>query len=174
MDGRIISIPWLRIENDGRCFTSSYGIPVEFSCKKVDGEWILLQKPVKELMEHAHPVTNMLDMETPGMIHVEDKEYKNAYIIHAFMHQEKDTILNWRFNGSTVQYIPDAGRLKINNKAYRVYKNQKELLFIVDDHILEVFFIEEGQLGTFDLCKQDAAFDLKVDEVAGYEVYIVD
>lgn len=32
--GRVISIPWLRMENDGRLFTGAYGIPVELSCKK--------------------------------------------------------------------------------------------------------------------------------------------
>ena len=46
VEGRVISIPWLRMQNDGRNYTGAYGIPVELSCRRgKDGFMLLVPAP---------------------------------------------------------------------------------------------------------------------------------
>ena len=49
VEGRIIAIPWLRFkERNGICYQGAMGIPREYSYEKYEGDYRLIQKPVRE------------------------------------------------------------------------------------------------------------------------------
>lgn len=172
VDGRVISIPWLRVKNDGRSFTGSYGIPVELSCKKVNNRFIIMQKPVRELMENSRLITADLTPDENGTIHYHGKD--KALVIRIKAKEDLSDILSFHINGCNIQYRSEAGRFVVDDIAYHVKPNQRDLLFVVDDRILEVFFEEEGQLGTFELCSADLSFALSEDSVYSLEVFEID
>lgn len=169
---RIISIPWLRVKNDGRNYTGAYGIPVELSCKKTEEGLILVQKPVRELMEQAKPVTD-LQPNSQKILHYQQKGDKKALIIQAKIKTEKDTILRWKVNGSQVEYNPQEGSFIVDREAYHGKQNLTNLLFIIDDRILEVFFDDGVQMGTFELRNTEVSVEFSVDNIGEYTLYEV-
>ena len=48
VEGRVISIPWIRTLNKGRLYTGMMGIPRELKLVKVNGEKVLSMVPVRE------------------------------------------------------------------------------------------------------------------------------
>ena len=51
---------------------------------------------------------------------------------------------------------------------------QKELLFIVDDRILEVFFGDGEQLGTFELRDAEVSLEMPLVHVEDYRIFEVE
>lgn len=171
VNDRVISIPWLRLKNDGRSFTGTYGIPVELSCKKVNNRFIIMQKPVRELMENISSIMKDLQPDEDGVVSYHSKECSNALVVRIKVKEDLSEILSFHINGCQIQYRAEAGRFVVDDIAYHVKPNQRDLLFVVDDRILEVFFEEEGQLGTFELCSADVSLELSEDAVDSYEAF---
>ncbi|MBQ0059693.1 MAG: hypothetical protein KBS83_07095 [Lachnospiraceae bacterium] len=146
---------------------------MEMSCKKKDGQWILIQKPIRELMEHASPISQFLDMKD-DVVHIHDKAYRKAVVIYVKLKEEGSNELRWKLNGTVVEYTQNAGRLRIDNKSYHVSKEERELLFIVDDRILEVFSKQDGMIGTFETDHPYAALDIDFSGLEDYEIYEID
>ena len=53
---RLVMIPWLRMENDGRRFTGACGIPVEMTCRKTEQGYELIQRPVGEVFQQGKKI----------------------------------------------------------------------------------------------------------------------
>ncbi len=161
---RTISIPWLRMENDGRMFTGAYGLPVELTCKNTENGYIIIQKPVRELLQQAKPVAesgaggeNMLLSGTDQKAVVLDMRAKEDY----------KGSFTWELNGSVVAYNPQNGAFGVDDEQYQVGCGYREFLFIVDDRILEVFFDDGVQLGTFVL--KETAVQVKMPSAEVFE-----
>lgn len=172
VDDRVISVPWLRLKNDGRSFTGAYGIPVELTCKKRNEGFIIMQKPVRELMEHAVSVQKDIVPDPAGVVrYYYNEEASKAIVIRAKMKKDLANIFILHINGSEIQYRPEAGRFAVDDIAYHIKPDQRELLFVIDDRILEVFFEEEGQLGTFELRDTEISLAFSEDSVSEYEIF---
>lgn len=159
---RTISIPWLRMKNDGRMFTGAYGLPVELTCKNTENGYIIIQKPVRELMQQAKPVAEDILLSGAGQKAVvldmrAKKDYKGSF--------------TWALNGSVVTYNPQDGAFGVDDEQYQVGCGYREFLFIVDDRILEVFFGDGVQLGTFVL--KETAVQVKMPSTEAFEKNLV-
>ena len=163
---RVISVPWLRLKNDGRMFTGAYGIPVELACKKTENGFILIQRPVRELMQQAKRIDS-------GNLTGESKGRK-AYVLEMLAKEDYEGSYLWKINGSVVEYQPQSGQLSVDEDNYQIGCGYKEFLFIIDDRILEVFFDGGIQLGTFVLKEADIQLEIPHEAAAQYTVYEVE
>ncbi len=169
---RVISIPWLRMENDGRAFTGTYGIPVELGCEKTEAGFVLIQRPVRELLERR------VRMGDGAVAHKDGKIVCRPQKGRALMFEmraadacPKEYV--WEINGSRVCYAPDGGRFAVDGEECLVGCGHREMTFIVDDRILEVFFDGGVCLGTFFLRERQVSLELADAYAAEYAAYEV-
>lgn len=172
-DGRIISIPWLRMKNDGRNYTGAYGIPVELSCRRTEDGFVLIQKPVPELWEQAVKVTEQFVPDEKNILTYQ-QEKKKALIIRMTIEENLLEDFRWKINGSWVEYSPEAGSFTVDRDAFQVKPWQQNLLFIIDDKILEVFFDDGEQLGTFELRNAEVSMEMPLVNVKDYDIFEVE
>lgn len=165
---RVISIPWLRMKNDGRMFTGAYGIPVELTCKKAENGFILIQRPVRELMQQAKQC-DALRIESGDL--AGQNENKKAFVLEMLAKEDYEGSYVWEVNGSTIEYQPQSGQLSVDEDNYQIGCGYKEFLFLIDDRILEVFFDGGVQLGTFVLKTADIQLKIPHEAAAQYAVY---
>lgn len=177
--GRVISIPWLRMENDGRPFTGTYGIPVELGCKKAGEGYVLTQRPVRELLERrvrigsgeAAPGGGSLVREEGRIICRPGKG--KALVLEMRAAESSRGAYAWEINGSRVCYDPVTGLFGVDGEENRVGCGYRDLTLIVDDRILEVFFEGGVCLGTFLLRGREAGLAMPEAFVAEYAAYEV-
>lgn len=168
-EGRTISVPWLRLENDDRNFTGAMGIPVEFTAKKTEEGFVIAQKPVRELFEAYKPVeikysdacSNGADIDRLIELHSLDDVLVLSVDLTPDESEESgnnmnadsnlNTQWNWKIHNTDVSYNSTTGKLTVDTEEYSVVKGCKEILFLVDDTILEVFLDDGVCAGAFQL-----------------------
>lgn len=171
--GRTVMIPWLRMENDGRHFTGAYGIPVELSCIKKEEGFLLLQMPVRELMEQARPVEQSA-IEENGRIHYIQSGAKKALVFEIKAQQGYQGHFVLNINGSRIEYVPESGKLVVEEEKYQAGCEHQKLLFLADDRILEVFFDDGMRMGAFVLKNTSVSLETSLEGIAEYAVYEVE
>ncbi len=165
---RTISIPWLRIKNDGRLFTGAYGLPVELTCRKTENGYIIIQKPVRELMQQAKQTA--YDSASGGKM-LSFGADKKAVVLKMRAKEGYKGSFTWELGGSVVVYNSETGAFGVDGVQYQIGCGYREFLFVVDDRILEVFFDGGAQLGTFVLKK--AAVQIKMPDEAAFAENLV-
>lgn len=173
VENRIISIPWLRMKNDGRNYTGAYGIPVELSCKQTEQGFLLIQKPVRELWEQAERVTEQFAPDDTNTVTYKQDE-KKAVVIRMRIEENLLEDFRWKINGSWVGYSPEAGSFTVDRDAFQVNPWRQEILFVVDDRILEVFFENGEQMGTFELRNAEVSLEIPLAHVEEYDIFEVE
>lgn len=165
---RTISIPWLRLDNDGRLFTGAYGLPVELICKNTENGYIIVQKPVRELMQQAKQTAYD---SVSGEKMLSFGKDKKAAVLKMRAKEDYQGSFTWELNGSAVTYNPENGTFCVDAEQYQIGCRYQEFLFVVDDRILEVFFDGGVQLGTFVL--KDTAVQIKIPNEAAFAENLV-
>ncbi len=122
-------------------------------------------------MDFMKPVSQEYVKDTHGIVKIRNFDPDKAMAIRVRMANGSSEFLRWRINGTTVQYTPSEGTLMIDRMCYQVKPNQKDVTFIIDDRILEVYFKEEGQIGVFELSNMKISVNMNVNQVRGYEIY---
>lgn len=144
--GRTISIPWLRIPNDGRNFTGAMGLPQELGLvKEKDTGMVLCQKPVREFFEKLEWKGEAAEYEA--------KENRPLYV--EWSGKERDCKLTFEVAGLKIVYNPETGLLCKEEESWFVGKNRKEFAFLIDDNIVEVW-VEHGIMTGVFVAEQDA------------------
>ncbi len=169
---RVISVPWLRMENDGRAFTGTYGIPVELGCKRTEEGYVLTQRPVRELFEQRKKAEAGAVLHRDGKIVCRPGEGK-ALVFEMRAADAWAEAYVWDINGSRVCYDPGTGRLAVDGEECQVGRRYGEMTFLVDDRILEIFFDGGVCLGTFILRERQVCLELPDASAAEYAVYEV-
>lgn len=157
--GRVVSIPWLRIENDGRPFTGAYGIPVELGCKKTEEGYVLIQKPVRELLKQKSKLGDSAITHRDGKIICRPGTGK-ALVFEMRVTEHYMGECAWEINGSKVSYNRDTGKFAVDGEADQAGCGYRDMIFLVDDRILEVFFDGGICLGTFLLREREVRVEL--------------
>lgn len=160
---RTISIPWLRMENDGRSFTSFYGIPTELSLICREGESFLAQRPVQELFDQLRPSAQP---DADGSC--------CPLIISVKLPDQPQGPCRWEAGGSVMEYNPLTGILKADEKEYPAQPGSKELLLILDDRILEIFFDEGIISASIGLKERTGGFAIQAEEGTIVNYFTVD
>ena len=101
-------------------------------------------------------------------------EKKKAVVIRLTVEENILEDFRWNINGSWVEYSPETGSFTVDRNAFQAIPWQKELLFIVDDRILEVFFGDGEQLGTFELRDAEVSLEMPLVHVEDYRIFEVE
>lgn len=162
--GRTISVPWLRLPNDGRLFTGAMGLPQELSYKiREDGSRTLVQRPVKEFFERAvfQGKTKCFEAAKPTAVYVRmDCE---------------NTDFAMDINDSKMTYVSETGILSVDEEQFQVGAQTKKLELLIDDSILEVWVDRGIMTGVYAL-KRNADASVRIQMASGKEpeVYTVE
>ena len=62
----------------------------------------------------------------------------------------------------------------MDRDAFQTKPWQHELLLIIDDRILEIFFEDGSQMGTFELRSPEVSLELPLTNVENYEIFEVE
>lgn len=170
--GRVVSIPWLRMENDGRLFSGACGIPVELSCKRTQEGYTLVQKPVRELTEQRVRLGKDSVIYGDGRIVCRPGVGK-ALVFETRVREDNQDNCIWEINASKVSYDPGSGQFAVDGEHFPVGCGYGEMTFIVDDRILEVFFDGGVRLGTFLLREREVRLETESRFLAEYGAYEV-
>ncbi len=129
---RRISVPWLRLKNDGRPYTGAQGIPLELSLSVREGQHYLIQKPVRELWDYAT-----------------EKEEDGAILVKTAFEDEIECLVD----DTKIYYDGRVGILTVGDVSYETEAGHREMVLIADDIILEIFLGQGQEFGAFQLDK---------------------
>lgn len=154
---RTISIPWLRLPNDGRFFTGAMGLPQEFTyqvCEK--GERRLLQRPVREFFERA-------------VFQGRTKNFQTAKGTAVYLRLNcENTDFTIDVNDSKLNYMSESGILCVNEEQFLIGESVRQLEFLIDDSILEVW-VDYGIMTGVCPLKRDTEALLRIQTVSKEE-----
>ena len=101
------------------------------------------------------------------------QEEKKALVIRLTLEENLLENLRWKINGSWVEYVPETGNFMVDRDAFQAKAWQNHLLFIIDDRILEVFFENGEQMGTFELHNTEVSLEMPLVHVEEYDIFEV-
>lgn len=169
---RVISIPWLRTKNGGENFTGMYGIPVELSFERTEeDEYLLIQKPVKELEEHRIKMDHPYFLDNENQIVYNGKDCKRALMIKMHLNSEFEGKYEWKVNGLHLQYSSDSGEVMADDVRMLAGCGYSDVTMLIDDKILEVFFDEGRRYGAFELPETKKSFQTVRSMIDSFEFY---
>ncbi len=158
---RVISIPWLRLENDGRLFTGSYGIPTEMSWFEDRGRSFLIQRPVREFYDQLEPADPRRIARQEGRIIYRNPDRDRALVCSMSLSPDHKENCDWEINGSKINYSPHSGIIQVDGEKFQAGPGYRRMEMIVDDRILEIFFDEGVSFGTFALKEKNISFSME-------------
>ena len=171
---RLVMIPWLRMENDGRRFTGACGIPVEMTCRKTEQGYELIQRPVGEVFQQGKKIREgKTETENPFVFHGEAGK-KKAYMLKVRAEKSSFESCSWIINGSRILYTEASGVFSVEGVEYQVGCGHREFLLLVDDRILEVFFGSSGKTGIFFLKEREAELEMSSEAPLEYTLYEIE
>ena len=156
VEGRTISIPWLRTKNRGTLYTGAMGLPRELGVKVINGEKYLVQKPVRELMMQRQRIAQkeQLDLRHNAFNYnkgILTNKKNQAVQIEMQLEEKYNHIIKWKLNGTEVSYNPQNGIFSVNDETYDIGKDRKYFSFLIDSNIFEVNVDHDIMTGIFDL-----------------------
>lgn len=122
-EGRIVAVPWLRFkERNGKYYQGAMGIPREYSYEKHDGDYRLIQKPVREFTDA---------LETADSI-----EEGKAYDITLYRNGVKECRLTCNESVIDIDYVNR--KITVDDETIDYPCNIDELELILDHNIMEI------------------------------------
>ncbi|MBQ6695626.1 MAG: glycoside hydrolase family 32 protein [Lachnospiraceae bacterium] len=169
VEGRIVSVPWLRLPNRGRNYTGVMGLPREFTFRYEGEECVLVQKPVKELLQIREKQQELNEKvvcvgQKPGEVYLLELELPTDGV---FLEIECAAL--------TLSYDQRAGLLQVREEQYPVGADRTRLSLLVDAQVLELSMDEGVKLGMFELEPQEtgATIVLKADKEINVQIFSV-
>lgn len=163
---RVISVPWFRLTFEGRLYTGAMGIPREFSYQEMDGETILIQRPVRELTELLDEIPSKeLTIEKIENVECICYNIKDGEVLLFQLEQEygegiptgdgaatkSDIPFEAEFGGVFLTYHPDSGELTVDGNVYSIGTKGKGLSVLIDDKVAEIWETDGTTMGAFEV-----------------------
>lgn len=139
LEGRVVTIPWLRVKLPSRLYTGAMGIPMELSLIKKDKEYVLCQKPVKEYEEAKRFL---------GKIEV--KEESADFIFNQELFPALAQQQNAAYEIQLKLIKESMTEVTVGTKKFQVNELYKGLRIIIDDVIVEL----QSEDGTYYLAEE--------------------
>ncbi len=122
---RVILIPWMKTQNRDCSYTGLMGLPRELALVTIDGEEVLMQRPVREYY------TNRKEVVLPITC-----KKKTAVEVELHLDIEKSAYVN--IFGTIYGYDGRTGICKVGTKEIVLEKNLRILSFLVDKELVEI------------------------------------
>lgn len=146
---RTISVHWLRIPNQGCCYTGAMGIPRELSAIKLQGEYKLAQTPVLEYRQQRKQMNNSRWLREgklccscgPGEV------LELYFVLKDGLYEA----VSWNLGGQRLIYHPGTGEFRYGEESFRIGQNIRDFSFLIDENIFEVTADHDTITGAFAL-----------------------
>ncbi len=168
VEGRIVSVPWLRFPNKGRNYTGVMGLPREFTFRYEGEECVLVQKPVKELLQAGEK-----EWELTGREAQIEQEPGKAYRIEVVFPRTEGS-LEVKCGTFHMSYDQTSGMLQVGEENYPV-GTRTQMTLLVDAQVFEVSLDGGVKLGMFDLEPREAysTISLKADQDVNIQIFSI-
>lgn len=174
---KTISIPWLRIINNGKNYTGAMGIPRELSLVEQEGNYFLKQSPISTLKQNQKPFFSAKpEIIKSGKISVELPQ-DNVIIIETTLLNIRNSktagITRWIMGDLKIVYQTFTGILRINGEELEIGQNIQDFTIILDGRILEISAKNDIIYAVFDLVNQIEMTDITVlsDHLGTVEIF---
>ena len=170
LSGRTVTIPWLRLTNDGRPFTGAYGLPCELGWQQGEAQPLMTLKPVRELRDHLVCISDSRELGRRRLRIEGGEENKPVY---AEFTGDPDSSNVWSFavNGSRVSYDPVSGVFNVDGRKHIGRPGCREIALMIDDRILEVWLDGGKAYGAWELQLPGVALETDGRDFAAYRIY---
>ena len=135
VEDRIISIAWLRTQNEGKNYTGVMALPKELSLIKRENEYLLCQRPVREYQE-SRKLVEQVSLEEREVYCYQMSERDVARGICSKQGRPGD--IQWNILGNVVEYQPETGMLLFGENKVQILTGLTEFSIIVDGGIYEI------------------------------------
>lgn len=161
---RVLSIPWLRIENDGSNYTGYYGFPTDFSGSKKDGQIVLKQTIAREIIARTVSQEEFLKCD-------DSKKAQAAVIISGELEKEAGEIkdFNFRINGTEISYFAQKCCLKIGDSELDIKLTKGKIILCIDADLLEVYLEDGERYGAYRVKTKEFSFESAEAESCRFE-----
>lgn len=170
IEGRTVTIPWLRLSNDGRPFTGAYGFPCELGWTWDGQERRMTMKPVRELAEQLVRIEDSRTL-GKGRLHIDFGSEEKALYAEFSLNASFDGEYSFAVNGSRVSYNPVSGILGVDGKKRSVGSGFTGLSMMVDDRILEIWMDTDKAYGAYELTLPRVSLETDGRDFDSYTIY---
>ncbi len=170
LTGRTVTIPWLRMTNDGRPFTGAYGFPCELGWAWNGSERQMTIRPVRELADHLECLTDSRRIGR-SFVHVDFGVEAKALYAKFTCDPDFDGVYNFVINGSRFNYDPASGVLGVDGKKRVVGQGFTKIDLMVDDRILEVWMDDGRAYGAYELMLPNVSLETDGRDFSSYSIY---
>ncbi|SFR58160.1 glycoside hydrolase family 32 protein [Anaeromicropila populeti] len=139
LDGRVISIPWLRTNGCFKRYRGAMGIPREFSLIEKNGEWYVSQQPIEELIASQNEIA-VEKQEKNNWIKLEQNK-ECAIKIDTILTITEQSILEsmeWHIYQNKIVYHPLTGILMVGETVVNIGEGLKDFSIIFDKAMIEI------------------------------------
>lgn len=172
-EGEVISVPWLRLPNDGRNFTGALGMPVNFSYVVENGKHQLLQWPVKALFTQCVPLKAQSIIDENSKIVYNESDKQTALLVKMKFNPEYKNEYCWMVNNTRVTYSAASGMVMVEPDKFLAGYDFSEVMMVIDDKILEMYFDEGRSVAVFPLHQSEVSICMDSAQFDSVEVYTV-
>lgn len=137
MDGRVISIPWLRTKTVNKLYTGCMGLPREFNLCRCKGELRLKQSLPKEIRERINIIYSMNSKESKEV----NLKWEKESVLGLQLTLKKDQTskgFHGFILGCEVEYNQENGVIKVGEEQIPIKTPIEELSMIFDSGIIEI------------------------------------
>lgn len=173
LDDRVVSIPWIRMENDGRNFTGMYGTPVELSYEKEQGKHVLIQRPAREILQAAKPISEHYIIDENGKISYNNIDKQTALLVKMVLNQEYKNEYRWLLNDTKVTYSAVSGMVMLEPDKFLAGYDFYDVMMLIDDKLLEIYFDGGRRVATFILDHSEVSFSVEKALYSSIEMYTI-
>ena len=178
VEGRTITVPWLRTSNKGRLYTGAMGLPRELSVKVIEGEKYLVQRAVRELAEQRKLIwqkkeenTEVADQEKVYVYQAKEGQERKAIQMEMTLEEDYKGLVRWQINGTAIRYDTQTGELTVDETVYPIGKNQHSFTLLVDGDVFEVTADHDIMTGMFELREDSINILLELENLKELDVY---
>lgn len=156
IDDRTVNVLWMRLPNKGETYTGLMGIPRELTAVKRDNKYLLVQRPVRELLDRLKK-TDAITNNSVYMVCIDLSGCDTGECL-------------FELNGSYIRIYMSL--ISIDGKEYGVAENINNVRFIADYGIVEVSINNDIIVGAFRAKSTNSSFSYNAPKGVCIEQYV--
>lgn len=168
--GRVISVPWLKIPNNGRTYTGAMGLPRELGFCRRQGQRVLTQRFVREYEQGKRLAydSGAPEQAADSVQGIEIEETNETLRARAeqgavelqIIRRAEERFFACSLGGTEISYEAQQGVFSVGADTFETEKNIRDFSFLLDDVVLEVTAGDGTVIGVFEV--PDSVAEIRV------------
>ena len=170
VEGRAISISWLRTKQEGRLYTGAMALPRELVAVEWNGKQYLSQRLIPEMESIREKIYSKEDMPKGDALLGQSGPLQ----IDITLKSDVKTVCSWMICGKQVSYHPVKGELMIGQEEWKIDAGILDFSFVIDDDIFEVAINHGIIVGIFERMKERIRLEADLTNCDRLDVFRLD